>query len=254
MRQAEHRIACSAETSHEMGASYDFFAHCAPNGTTRNWLRLPTTMRTPLEPIVEKNLALPTDTNNPILTIADHHDAVTDHHKHAPRCFGNETWTFEHLAAFVMRVPVEQTPNTLTELDVVVLFSNHCFSREIEAGEVVDESLIVMDGNIQRVLDPKRYALSRQYLPQLVKELETRHIRIADESRPNFVTIELHRTNEDVAPQHYAMFFEVKKDRFRKRRMLLRVQSAYVLENPSRRQLDAKKMRFHIILKRAHTS
>ena len=186
-------------------------------------------------------------------TIADHHDAVTDDHKHLPRSFGDETWTFDHLQAFVMKIPVEHTPKTIVEFDVVVLFANHCFSREMKAGEVVDESLIVMDGNIQRVLDQKRYELSLKYLPQLVHDLEKRLIRIADESRPNFVTVELQPTNAGEDPLHYAMFFEVKKDRSRKRRMLLRVQSAYILENPSRRLLGAKKMRFHIILKRALT-
>jgi len=47
------------------------------------------------------------------------------------------------------------------------------------------------------------------------------------------------------------MFFEVKKDRSRKRRLLLRIQSAYILENPSKRLLKAEKMRFHVILKLA---
>lgn len=186
-------------------------------------------------------------------TIADHHDAVTDDHQHSPRSFGGETWTFDHLKAFVMKILVEQTPKNIVELDVVVLFSNHCFSREMKAGEVVDKSLIVMDGNIQRVLDQQRYKLSLKYLPQLAHDLEKRQIRIADESRPNFVTFELEPTNAGEEPLHYAMFFEVKKDRLRKRRMILRVQSAYILENPSKRQLEAKKMRFHIILKRALT-
>lgn len=186
-------------------------------------------------------------------TIADHHDAVTDDHKHLPRSFGDETWTFDHLQAFVMKIPVEHTPKTIVEFDVVVLFANHCFSREMKAGEVVDESLIVMDGKIPRVMDQQRYELSLKYLPQLAHDLGKRHIRIADESRPNFVTVELQPTNAGEEPLHYAMFFEVKKDRSRKRRMLLRVQSAYILENPSRRLLGAKKMRFHIILKRALT-
>ena len=117
----------------------------------------------------------------------------------------------------------------------------------------MDESIIVMDGNIQRVLDQKRYELSLKYLPQLVHDLEKRLIRIADESRPNFVTFELQPASAGEEPLHYAMFFEVKKDRSRKRRMLLRVQSAYILDNPSKRLLEAKKMRFHIILKRALT-
>jgi hypothetical protein len=186
-------------------------------------------------------------------SIDGHHDAVTDDHKHSPRTFDDETWTFDHLQAFVMKIDLEQTPKNMVEFDVVVLFTNHCFSRELKPGEVVDESLIVMDGRIRRVMDKQRYELSRKYLPQLVHELGSTHIRIADASRPNFVTLELQPAQAGEEPLHYAMFFEVKKDRSRKRRMLLRVQSAYILENPSKRLLKADKMRFHVILKRALT-
>lgn len=183
-------------------------------------------------------------------TMDGHHDAVSDDHRHSPRQVGDELWTFDHIQAFAMKVQIEQ-PSGLVDFDVVVLFSNHCYSREEHLGEAVDESLIVMDGSIRRVLDRQRYALSRQHLPQLVHDLPNRHIRIADASRPNFVTLEIQPATPDGAALHYAMFFEVKRDRTRKRRMLLRVQSAYLLESPSRRLLNANKMRFHVILKRA---
>lgn len=186
------------------------------------------------------------------MTMLDgHQDAVADDHKHAPRQFGDELWTFDHLQAFVMKAEIELMAKKPVEVDVVVLFSNHCFSREKKDGEVVDGSLIVMDGSIHRVMDKQRYELSRQYLPQLVCDLHARHIRVADPSRPNFVTLEIQPTHPEEETLHYAMFFEVKKDRFRKRRMLLRIQSAYILENPSKRLLNADKMRFHVILKRA---
>lgn len=179
-----------------------------------------------------------------------HHDAVSDDHRHSPRQVGDELWTFDHIQAFAMKVQIEQ-PNGLIDFDVVVLFSNHCYSREEQRDEAIDESLIVMDGSIRRVLDRQRYALSRQHLPQLVHDLPNRHIRIADASRPNFVTLEIQPATPGEAALHYAMFFEVKRDRTRKRRMLLRVQSAYLLESPSKRLLKADKMRFHVILKRA---
>jgi hypothetical protein len=184
-------------------------------------------------------------------SIDGHHDAVTDDHKHSPLSFGDETWTFDHLRAFVMKLPIELTPKNMVEIDVVVLFTNHCFSRELKPDEVVDESFVVMDGSTRRVMDKQRYELSRRYLPQLVQELISRHIRIADPTRPNFVTVELQPALTGQKPLYYAMFFEVKKDRTRKRRLLLRVQSAYILENPSKRLLNADKMRFHVILKRA---
>lgn len=186
-------------------------------------------------------------------TMDGHHDAVTEDHKHLPRQFGEELWTFEHLQACAMKIHVEMNANAVVELDVVVLFSNHCFSREAKKDEVIDENHLVMDGKIRRVMDKQRYELSRQYLPQLAYDLPARHIKIAEPSRPNFVTIELHPAKPGADSLHYAMFFEVKKDRARKRRMLLRVQSAYILETPSKRLLNADKMRFHVILKRAFT-
>lgn len=183
-------------------------------------------------------------------TMEGHQDVVPDDHKHPPRRYGDELWTFDHLQAFAMKVEVEQSAAPVV-FDLVVLFSNHCFSREKKAGEMVDDSLAVMDGSIHRVMDKQRYELSRQYLPQLVCDLPARHIRVADPSRPNFVTLELQPAIPGGEPLHYALFFEVKKDRSRKRRMLLRIQSAYILENPSKRLLNAEKMRFHVILKRA---
>lgn len=183
-------------------------------------------------------------------TMDGHHDAVSDDHRHSPRQVGDALWTFDHLQAFAMKVQIEQ-PNGFIDFDVVVLFSNHCYSREERPDEAADESLIVMDGSIRRVLDRQRYELSLQHLPGLAHDLPNRLIRIADASRPNFVTLEIQPTTPGGAALHYAMFFEVKRDRRRRHRMLLRVQSAYLLESPSKRLLKADKMRFHVILKRA---
>jgi hypothetical protein len=98
----------------------------------------------------------------------------------------------------------------------------------------------------------ERYALSRQYLPRLILELPSRHILVADPTRPNFVTFELPPAAPGAEPVRYAVFFEVKKDSVRRRRMLLRVQSAYILDKPNKRLLKADKMRFQVVLKRAY--
>jgi hypothetical protein len=66
------------------------------------------------------------------------------------------------------------------------------------------------------------------------------------------VTFELPSVATGEKPIRYAVFFEVKRDRKRKRRVLLRVQSAYILDEPSKRLLKADKMRFQVILKRAY--
>jgi len=184
----------------------------------------------------------------------DHHELVEPHHRFVSLTVCEEVWKFDHLEAFAMKVPVKLGLTTqTTDLDVIVLFSNHCFTRGLKTpDEVIDEKLIVMDGNEVRILDRERYQLSLRYLPQLILELPTRHVQVADSTRPNFVTFELPPMATGQQPIRYAVFFEVKRDRKRKRRVLLRVQSAYILDEPSKRLLKADKMRFQVILKRAY--
>lgn len=184
--------------------------------------------------------------------IDNHQDVVADHHRFVTVNVANEVWEFDHLEAFALRVALELAPGKPTDIDVVVLFSNHCFTRSLIQGEVVDDSLTVLDGSEKRVLDKERYDLSRQYLPKLILELPKRHIQVADQTKPNFVTFELPSTAPGADPVRYAVFFEVKKDSVRRKRMLLRVQSAYILKNPSKRLLKAEKMRFQVVLKRAY--
>ena len=53
-------------------------------------------------------------------------------------------------------------------------------------------------------------------------------MELADRKQPNFVTLE--KVNSDGTVSQYAVFFEVEKDKNRKRRLALRIQSAYVLD------------------------
>lgn len=48
------------------------------------------------------------------------------------------------------------------------------------------------------------------------------------------------------------MFFEVKRDSRRKKRILLHVQSAYLLDTLTDRKKKAGKVRFHVLLKAAY--
>lgn len=187
--------------------------------------------------------------NAEVDTLFNHHDVVADHQRHPARVVAGELWEFDHLQPFVMPVTVNLNSNDV-ELDVVVLFSNHCYTRKAEEGESLEDAMVVMDGKVKRILDRERYELSKKYMPTLAKELSNRTIRIASDVKQNFVTFEL-QGNDACDSRHYAMFFEVKRDRVRKRRLLLRVQSAYIIERPSARLLKAEKMRLHIILKQA---
>lgn len=112
---------------------------------------------------------------------------------------------------------------------------------------------LVEDGpRKNRMLDEVRYKLSKHYLPRLIQELSARHIKVADPSRPNFVTFEPPTGLLPDEKRPYSIFFEVVKDSKRKRRLLLRVQSAYLLDHMSKHLKEAKKMNFPVILKRAY--
>jgi hypothetical protein len=137
---------------------------------------------------------------------------------------------------------------------VLVLFSCHCFTHsfawdsrpriDIPFSEIYD------DGREKRVLCPDRYQSSRRLLRDLVLSLPTRRIIVADERQPNFMTVET--TTESGEPCLYAVFFEVEKDKTRKHRLLLRIQSAYTLDQGlTKRQKEAKKVTLRSILRAA---
>ena len=182
----------------------------------------------------------------------EHQEAVESHHRFLPRVVAGQLWQFDHLEAIAFKSWVELLPGQPLELDVVVLFSNHCFTRSLLEGELVDDGLIWTDARERRVLCAQRYALSRLFLPRLILELPHRHIQVADERRPNFMVFEVPENMGLGDGARYAVFFEVDRDRLRKKRVLLRVQSAYVLPRLSKRQLQADKIRFQTLLKRAY--
>ncbi|WP_321876663.1 hypothetical protein [Paraburkholderia bannensis] len=171
-------------------------------------------------------------------------------------CFGSVTyhgvqWDLSHLDPFAFRID----PGLGTMLTVVVVFSCHCFShsirRDTRALSEIPGNEIYDDGRERRVLDAQRFALSRRFLRAIVKSLHARRITIADRRQPNFVTLDT--VNADGTISHYAVFFEVERDRQRKRRMFLRIQSAYLLDGGlTRRQASAGKVRFDTLLRNAY--
>jgi hypothetical protein len=179
-------------------------------------------------------------------------DAPTDPaHRFPAVLYRGVTWDLSHLDAFAFKADL----GIGVAVTVLVLFSCHCFSHsfhwderprgEIPQGEIYD------DGREQRVLSPARYAMSRRYLRDIVVALRSRRITVADEKQPNFVTCE--SVNSDGSIAVYAVFFGVEKDSNRKRRLVLRVQSAYVLRDGlSRRQAKARKVAFDTLLRAAY--
>lgn len=176
--------------------------------------------------------------------INDHSDALPSQHRFPVVTFRGTAWDFGHLAPFAFRADIGKDGAELW-VDVVVFFACHCFTRD-EGGSSVHASEYYDDGREIRVLCEERYLLSRRFLPRLIKELFSRHIRVAS-SRPNYITIEGERPA--LADGLYAVFFEVKKDSRRKKRLILRVESAYRVDELTPRQKNAGKVNFDVLLR-----
>jgi hypothetical protein len=183
--------------------------------------------------------------------MSDHLELVTKRYRFDSREVAGELWTFSHLEAFAIKIPINLPPAVEVMLDVVFLFSCHCFTRAIDMHDNVESSLIYEDSREKRLLDKERYELSKRYLRAIVKSLPYRHILVADRHRPNYVTMELLNQHTQ-AIDWYVVFFEVERDRHRNSRMLCRIQSAYLLDKPNQRLQKAQKINFKILLKKAY--
>ena len=177
-----------------------------------------------------------------------HDDVVEAKHRFPAVTFRGVKWDLSHLNAFALRID----PELGFEIDVVILFSCHCFTHSIRHDERnpndIPEDEIFNDGGVPRVLSEERYNLSRRLIRSVVNSLPARQIRIA-EGRQQFFTFE---DPNDGAPHQYVMYFEVKKDSRRKKRILLQVQSAYRFDDfepMTKRQHNAGKVRFVKLLR-----
>ena len=190
--------------------------------------------------------ALPTACMSKIdeIDVEPHHAAIGAHHRFPTVTFRGATWDLSHLDTFAFRADVGPYDSPLL-IDVVVLFSCHCFTRGTDGFATSAASESYADGREVRILCEERYLLSRRFLPQIVKELFSRKIRVASD-RPNYVTLE---TVDLPHPGFYLMFFEVTKDLARKKRLLLRVQSAYRVDALTARQRNAGKVNFDVLLR-----
>jgi len=180
-----------------------------------------------------------------------HADAVEPRHRFPEVIFRGTRWDLRHLDAFALRID----PDLGFEVDVVVLFTCHCFThsikRDVRVPLEIPPDEISEDGIERRVLSEERYDLSRKFLPGLVRDLAKRTIRYAGDNNLNYFTAEVTGSS---APGVYAVFFEVLRDKRRKRRLLLYVQSAYRLEQLTNRLAKAGKVRFATLLRKTYQS
>jgi hypothetical protein len=175
-----------------------------------------------------------------------HEDAVEPRHRFPAIKFRGEPWDLTHLDAFAIRID----PELGFDIDVVILFTCHCFSHSFEWDdraplEIPDEE-VFDNGFERRVLSKERYELSRRFLPHLVKDLGKRPVRFAGTT--NYFTAE--NLGED--PGKYVIFFEAERDKTRKKRLLLRIQSAYRADALSKRLAKAGKIKFATLLRKTY--
>jgi hypothetical protein len=171
-------------------------------------------------------------------------------HQFGSLMYQGSRWDLTHLDPFAFQCDLDLGfPTT-----VLVLFSCHCFTHSFawdpRPRVEIPQCEIYNDGREARVLCPDRYQSSRRLLRDLVLALPVRRIIVTDERQPNFMTVET--TNAFGEPSLYAVFFEVEKDKTRKHRLLLRIQSAYMLDQGlTKRQKEAKKVALRSILRAA---
>jgi len=176
-----------------------------------------------------------------------HWDALEPRHRFRAVSFNGQAWDLTHLDPFALRVEI--SPGLI--VDVVVFFSCHCFSHEVASDQRlrIPAAELYLDGFERRVLNPERYRLSRLFFPSLIRELPTRRIRVV-EARRNFFTLE--GATSDGRPTQYAAFFEVTRDAVRKKRLLLRVQTAFPMDDLGKRYAKAGKVNFNVLIKAAY--
>lgn len=178
-------------------------------------------------------------------TLIEQHSDVATPHRFKNVTYRGSEWDLSHLDPFAFRAEIQ----TGLTVDVVVLFSCHCFThgQDKDARPSIPAAEIYFDGTTRRVLNPERWQLSREKLPTLVQHLKETHIKVLGQPSENYATFST--TNRSGVEVIYAVFFDVKKDKVRKKRLLMRIQSAYILDSLTRRLQKARKVNLIVLLR-----
>lgn len=88
------------------------------------------------------------DTVDPI---DEHADAIEAHHRFKPLQFNRTNWSFDHLEPFAFKAQIDEN----LVIDVVVLFSCHCFThgRDKDSRRDIPAEELYADGQKTRVLN-----------------------------------------------------------------------------------------------------
>jgi hypothetical protein len=138
---------------------------------------------------------------------------------------GERVYDLSHLHPFSFDFVVaakDGKPEKRYGIDVI--FSLHCFSRGIPAGQGYDSELAYADNREVRLFDEQRYLFSLR-LPEVVRSVGTR--RCFHTGHGNFFTVELIDAQGERV--EYTVYFKLSRAPS-KGRLNLYVQSAYVQE------------------------
>ena len=162
-----------------------------------------------------------------------------------PFKFGGESYDLSHLHPRTCRYeqPAKgDKPARVYTVDII--FSLHCFTRDILDGEAVNKALLYADNRETRGFDFQRYELSKQ-LPAIIESLGQR--KCFHTGHDNFFSVAL--IDRDGNRIEYDIFFTVSRASRKKGVVNLYVQSAYARDvNHGNRPRMKSPIGFYIIL------
>lgn len=176
-----------------------------------------------------------------------HADAVHARNRFGPVVFNGAPWDLSHLRPFAFKQAISLPNGQTHEVDIVVFFSCHCFTEQAREGDQIDPTHWYQDDRETRVLNEARYLQSRELLPKITQNFATREIRTTGQPQENYMTIEI--TDHEGEAKPYIVFFEIKKDKKRRGRILLRIQSAYVKERLNNRLKNGQRVNFQVLVR-----
>lgn len=179
-----------------------------------------------------------------------HNDAVEARNRFGTVAYDGTEWDLSHLKPFAFKQAVTLQGGITKEIDVIVLFSCHCFTEASRVGDEVDATHWYDDGHETRVLNLDRYMLSKSLLPEMIQNLPIRDIRTTGGDLGNYMTLEAQGTDGEIHP--YIAFFDVERDKRRKGRVILRIQSAYVKAELGNKLKSGKKVNFPVLIRAAY--
>lgn len=140
---------------------------------------------------------------------------------------GGVEYDYSHLKTTLREVDVELRGGFLKSISLEFRFSNHCYTRVIEEGEVIPSEEKITDGSVQaprfRTFDRKRYDLSF-HLMELIDDLIQKKGKVFDSQHHNFHHCQLIKGDESI---DYVIFMSAEKVKGPPKRIQVYVESAY---------------------------